>query len=290
MKKFISVLASVALVFAASFTFSETHRQAKKQKLIDLSVALEHQSISDPVVTKPTIDYQDHTMGAQTMIPFFPGLNPATDLPNGLGWAVENVTLSTHSGTHLDAPWHYHPTTNNGEPSPTIDQIPLEWCMGNGVKVDFRHLPDGYNVQPEDFEEAFQAMHYRLRPGDIVLVNTAAGAYWGKPMYPGKGCGMGKAATLWLLNKGVKVVGTDAWSWDRPLTAQAKEFAETGDSSLIWEGHFASIEKMYLHYEKLTNLDKLPAHGFKFVGVPVKIKAASGGWSRPFAILEEDED
>ena len=50
---------------------------------------------------------------------FFPGIDPARDLPGGKGWAVEFVTLSTHSGTHLDAPWHYHPTMDGGWRSPS---------------------------------------------------------------------------------------------------------------------------------------------------------------------------
>ena len=100
-----------------------------------------------------------------------------------------------------------------------------------------------------------------------------------------KGCGMGKEATLWLLEQGVKIVGTDAWSWDRPLSFIAKDFSATKDPSLIWEGHFAGIEKEYYHMEKITGLDKLPPHGFKIACFPVKIKGASAGWVRPVAIL-----
>ena len=98
---------------------------------------------------------------------------------------------------------------------------------------------------------------------------------------------MGKEATLFLLNQGIKVVGTDAWSWDRPLPLVAEEFRETRDSSIIWEGHFAGIEKEYYHLEKLANLDKLPAFGFQVSCLPIKVAKASAGWTRTVAILAE---
>src|SRR3546814_12933912 len=57
---------------------------------------------------------------------FFPGLT-REDLPDGEGWAVEMLSLSTHNGTHMDAPWHYHSTTDNGaSPAPSIDEAPLD--------------------------------------------------------------------------------------------------------------------------------------------------------------------
>ena len=68
-----------------------------------------------------------------------------SDLPDGAGWALEKVEITTHNGTHLDAPWHYHPTMDHalGAPKPpmTIDQVPLDWCLQPGVKLDFRHFP-----------------------------------------------------------------------------------------------------------------------------------------------------
>jgi len=256
-------------------------------RLIDLSIAVENDLPSDPPMMIPRIQYVDHSEGAGQMKLFFPGIDPEKDLPDGKGWAMELVSLSTHSGTHLDAPWHYHPTMDAGARALTIDEIPLEWCMGRGVKLDFRHFPDGYLVTAHDMEKAFSDMSHELRQGDIVLVNTGADQYWGKPEYLLKGCGMGKEATLWLCSQGVKVVGTDAWSWDRPLPIIAGEYGKTGDASIIWEGHFAGIEKGYCHIEKLTNLESLPATGFTFFCFPVKIRKASAGWIRAVALVDD---
>ena len=232
----------------------------------------------------PKVQYMSHEEGAETMSLFFPGLKKE-DLPQGKGWAVEQVELSTHSGTHLDAPWHYHPTMDGGKKALTIDEIPLDWCMGDGVVLDFRAFDDGYKVMPDDLAVALEKINVTLNAGDIVLVMTGADKFWGKPDYMLKGCGMGKEATLWLIDRGIKVVGTDAWSWDRPLPLIAKEFKETGNTSIIWEGHFAGIEKGYCHIEKLTGLEQLPSSGFTFFCFPVKIKGASAGWIRAVAMV-----
>jgi kynurenine formamidase len=176
---------------------------------------------------------------------------------------------------------------DGGAPALTIDEIPLEWCMGPGVVLDFRHFADGYLVGAADMESALRDLGYELSEGDIVLVMTGADRFWGKPEYLLRGCGMGREATLWLTERGVKVVGTDAWSWDRPLPLIAEEFKDSHDPSIIWEGHFASIERGYCHIEKLTNLDKLPATGFTFFCFPVKIKRASAGWIRAVALVDD---
>ncbi len=261
----------------------------KRRRFVDLSVSIEPGLPSDPEMMIPQIQYVNHEDGADMMTQFFPGLRKE-DLPDGKGWTVELVQLSTHSGTHLDAPWHYHPTMDRGTRALTIDEIPLDWCMGNGVVLDLRHCPDGHRVLPAEIEEALQKIDYRLQPRDIVLVMTGADKHWGTAEYMSKGCGMSREATLSILEKGIKVVGTDAWGWDRPFSSIVEEYEQTGDASIIWEGHFAGIEKGYCHIEKLKGLDQLPPFGFTFFCFPVKIKGASGGWIRAVALIEEEQE
>ena len=258
---------------------------ATKRTFVDLSLTIEDGLPSDPPELIPKIEYLDHEAGVESMKTFFPGLKN-DDLPGGLGWAVEFVHLATHSGTHLDAPWHYHPTMDGGKKALTIDEVPLDWCYGPGVIFDFREKEDGERVTIHDLEAAEKRMGIRIKEGDIVLIMTGADKFWGKPEYLVKGCGMTRESTLWILDRKVKVVGTDAWSWDRPLPIIAKEYQETGDPKIIWEAHFAGIERGYLHIEKLCNLDKVPPHGFTFCCFPIKIKGGSGGWIRAVAIIE----
>lgn len=256
------------------------------RRIVDLSVALEMGIASDPPMALPKIDYLDHQMTAGQILPFFPGLT-MDQLPNREGWAVEQLSISTHNGTHLDAPYHYASTMNNGERAITIDEVPLEWCFNPGVKLDFRHMEDGYVVKASDVEAELKRIGHELRPLDIVVVNTAAGARYGQPDYVARGCGMGREATIWLLERGVRVTGTDAWSWDAPFIHTAKRFAETHDPKIIWEGHRAGMEIGYCHIEKLANLDQLPAMGYEIACFPFKIKAASAGFTRAVAIFEE---
>ena len=257
------------------------------RKIIDLSIAIEAGLPSDPEMMIPQIDYTDHTQGAEQMKEFFPGLKKE-QLPEGLGWAVETIHLTTHSGTHLDAPFHYHPKMDGGAKAITIDQVPLEWCFQDGVLLDFSDKPDGERISADEVEAKLKEIDYQLKPLDIVLVRTGADRFWGRPEYLVKGAGMTRESTLYLLERGVKVVGIDAWSWDRPLPYLAQEFKAKGDPRVIWEAHFAGIERGYCHMEKMADLDKIPKpHGFKVACFPIKIKNASAGWTRPVAIIED---
>ena len=254
-------------------------------RIIDISVALQSDIASDPPGHEPKIAYFAHKETAPEVCRFFPGLAPA-DLPESEGWAIERADISTHNGTHLDAPWHFASTMDGGKRAFTIDEVPLEWCFQPGVKLDFRRFPDGYVATAADVDAELARIGHSLKPLEIVLVNTAAGARYGQPDYVPTGCGMGREATLYLTSRGVRIAGTDAWSWDAPFAHTAKKYAETGDAGLIWEGHKAGREIGYCHIEKLSNLEALPATGFKVACFPVKIKAASAGWTRAVAILD----
>ena len=256
------------------------------RRIFDLPVSLEMGIASDPPVMMPEITYMNHQETAEQIMAFFPGLKKE-DLPGGEGWAVERLNIATHNGTHMDAPYHYHSTMNQGERAITIDEVPLDWCLRPGVKLDFRHFADGYIVQPADVEAELQRIAHELQPLDIVVINTSAAERYGQPDYLMKGCGMGREATNYLTERGVRVVGTDAWSWDAPFALTAQEYAKTGDASIIWEGHRAGMDIGYCQMEKLTNLDSLPGHGFEISCFPFKIKAASAGFTRTVAIFEE---
>jgi kynurenine formamidase len=255
------------------------------RKLIDISVPLENGVAADPPGFGPAIEYLDHKQTVGFLTAFFPGLR-AEQLPDGEGWAIENIKLNTHNGTHLDAPWHYASTMDRGKRAITIDEVPIEWCFQAGVKLDFRHFPDGYVATARDVEVELARIGHTLAPLDIVLVNTAAGAAYGRADYVATGCGMGREATLYLTERGVRVTGTDGWSWDAPFVHTRRKFEATGDAGLIWEGHKAGRDIGYCHIEKLHNLEKLPAHGFLVSCFPVKIRGASAGWTRAIAILE----
>src|SRR5690349_7692190 len=97
-----------------------------KVRLIDLSVPLEYDAAHEPLPGH--ISYVSHEVGCQQMQQFL-GVRPE-DLvySRGLGWAIEEVRAITHTGTHIDAPYHYGPIAEQ-RPARRIDEVPLEWCF-----------------------------------------------------------------------------------------------------------------------------------------------------------------
>ncbi|MCF0165557.1 MAG: cyclase family protein [Bacteroidales bacterium] len=268
-------------------------------KIVDLTILLEEELPCDPPIQIPHIERWDHKKTAPGMKDFFPGTTEA-DLPEGNGWAVDFVKLCTHSGTHMDAPWHYYPAQNEavmpgGEKAWTIEQVPLEWCVGPGVKLDFSDKPDGYKISRQDFIDKLAEIGHTLKPGEIVLLKSGAqgsttpGIHdnrWGKKEYLVAGAGVSAEATEWMIDQGVHVCGTDGWSWDVPLPFEAEEFSRTKDKSIIWEGHRVGRRKAYCHIEKLANLDSIPNDGYTIYALPIPVKGCSAGWCRVVAIIE----
>ena len=137
-----------------------------------------------------------------------------------------------------------------------------------------------------EVEAELARIGHTLSPLEIVVVNTRAASRYGQSDYVSAGCGMGYEATMYLLERGVRLTGTDAWSWDAPFVHTAKKYGETGDASLIWEGHKAGRHIGYCHLEKLHNLEALPPTGFVISCFPHKIRGASAGWTRAVAIID----
>jgi len=249
-------------------------------RMIDLSVPTE-ESPSEPLGMKVT--YGSHEEGAAFLSRFF-GCD-TSDFPGGRGGAAETATITSHAGTHIDAPWHYAPTSE-GRKARTIDELPVEWFFSDAVVLDMRHKPDGAVVAVDDIRECLGRMKYALKPLDIVMLQTGADKYWGKTEYFDKGCGLVRESTLWLLAQGVKVIGTDAWGLDRPFWAIRDEFKKTHRKEVLWEAHLAGIDKEYCQIEKLANLEALPAPtGFKVACFPINLKGAGAAWCRAVAVL-----
>lgn len=251
-------------------------------KIIDLSSIIEPSPSGTPDFLKIDIQYHSHGDGAKQVEALLKV--PAHLMRNGEGWATETITqLGTHDSTHVDAPWHYN-STIQGKPAPTIDELPLEWFYGNGVKLDMTHKAEGDPVTSHDIEKELKRINYAIQPNDIVLMHTGMDKFYGQPDYIFRGCGVTYEATVMLYNSGVHVMGIDAWGWDMPLNLQAQKALQENKPGIFWSAHQADL--VYSHMERLVNLGLLPAKGFKVACFPLNIKRASAAPARVVAIIE----
>jgi kynurenine formamidase len=206
------------------------------------------------------------------------------DLPDREFLSNEELKLSVHSGTHLDAPFHFG-SQSEGQPSMTIEDVPLEWCFAPGAVLDVRHRGPGEEITAEDVKNGLRRLPEPVRAGDIVLLHTGADRYWGTPEYVTAHPGVSVAALSLLLDGGARIVGIDAAGFDRPTRSMIRGYAETGDTGQLWPAHFYGRKRTYCHIERLCNLDKLPApQGFFIACFPVKIERAGAGWVRAVAM------
>lgn len=261
----------------------------KKLRFVDLAVPIKNPNPEEMGLEtsnlQPTIVYQTHEETGPLMAK---GLNCSLeDLPNGLGAAWETLSLVAHTGTHIDAPYHFYPTVN-GKPARTADEVPLDWFYGDGVVLDLRHKKSGEETTIEDLKEALTKINYTIKESDIVCLMFGMDKAYGTREYWTDFPGMSAEAVHWLVDQGVKVIGTDALGFDIPFKNIREKFKKTGDPKTIWQAHRVGMEKEFCDMEKMANLDQLPPFGFKIICFPIPIYRASGAWVRPVAIIEEE--
>jgi len=234
-----------------------------------------------PELLRTEIDYDDHSAGAATIKSMF-GLGSEL-LRDGEGWAAETFTrFGTHNSTHVDAPYHYNSTVD-GRPAQTIDQLPLEWFYAPGVVLDFHERADGEAVDIDDLQPALAVAGHELQERDIVLVRTGRDRFYDEADYMSRGPGVTADATGWLYARGVRVMGIDAWGWDRPLHIQAQEALARNEPGVFWEAHQCGLA--YSQIERLANLDQLPPTGFTVACFPLKLMGASAAPARVVAVI-----
>ncbi len=249
--------------------------------LVDLSAPIRGDAPDVPDLLRTEIEFSDHAEGARTIEQML-GVAPEL-LRDREGWAVETfLRFGTHNSTHVDAPWHYNSTVE-GRRAQTIDELPLEWFLAPGVVVDATAKADGDPVTAKEMEAGLAAAGHELQPRDIVLVRTGRDARYGDPGYMALGPGVTADATRWLYERGVRVMGIDAWGWDAPLHLQAEEALRIGHAGVFWAAHQADLA--YSQIERLCNLAALPPTGFQVACFPLRIVGASAAPARVVGIV-----
>jgi kynurenine formamidase len=237
------------------------------RKLIDLSMPVHNDMIAFPRVVRPSMAmYESWTEFA----------NRIGAAQYGADWLTASymIVMGDHIGTHIDSLRHLR------DDAPGPEGIPLEYCYGDGVCLDFRHLSNGAGITLTDVKDALSKISYTIQPLDIVLIHTGAGKLQNSESYLTDQCGMTAEATHWLLDQGVKVMGIDAITFDPPVWAmfERKQF---------WEAHRVMLEREYYHLENMTNLDQLPPYGFTLSLFPIKWVNTTAAPVRAVAIIEQ---
>jgi kynurenine formamidase len=252
-------------------------------RLVDLSAPIENSPPDLMEEFRTEIEFSGHAEGAAMAERLF-GVTPDL-MRDGEAWATEEIRrLGTHNSTHVDAPWHYN-SRIRGERAQTIDELPLEWFLAPGVVIDATAKADGEAVDVADFEAGLDAAGHELAELDIVLVRTGRDEFYGGIDYIGRGPAVTADATRWLFDRGVRVMGIDAWGWDGPLYIQAEAAKAAGKPGIFWAAHQSDLP--YSQIERLFNLAALPETGFQVACFPLKIVGASAAPARVVAILAD---
>jgi kynurenine formamidase len=251
--------------------------------LVDLSAPIRESPPEIPEALRTEIEFSGHAEGA-AQIETLLGVPPRL-LRDGEGWATETFTrFGTHNSTHVDAPWHYN-SRIAGERAQTIDELPLDWFFRPGVVLDMTAKADGERIEVADVEAQLERVGHALAERDIVLVRTGRDSALEDLSYLALGPRVTREATAWLFERGVRVMGIDAWGWDGPLYLQAQEALERDEPGLFWAAHQADLP--YAQIERLANLGELPATGFQVACFPLPIAGASAAPARVVAIVPD---
>lgn len=209
------------------------------------------------------------------------------DLPDGEGWGDEMLSITTHLGTHVDAPLHYG-STCEGRPARTIDQIGLAELVVPCVVLDVREAARPGEGITVDALAAAAERAGGIPSGGGALVRTGQERYTLADdeyfSYPG----MTRDGTLFLADQGARVLGTDALGWDRPFGVMATAFRETGDAGQIWDGHFAGREREVFIVQQMANLAELPPGPVTVGFFPMYLAGCSAAPARVVAMLDLD--
>jgi kynurenine formamidase len=203
----------------------------------------------------------------------FPLHSPTHLLPwakrEAYGFASEALFCNSHAGTHVDAPYHF---IKKGQ---TIDQLPLDRFYGPALALDLTSLPARSHISAQDLQQA--AGDDPIQPGEIVLLRTGIDTRLGQPEYLSDYSGLSEEGARYLVEQGVKAVGTDAPGIDHP-------------EATTCPAHHVLLPAGLPIYENLANLATLieAARGarFTFHGQPLKLRAASGSPVRALAVLQ----
>ncbi|MGY2986187.1 cyclase family protein [Bradyrhizobium sp. USDA 4508] len=229
-------------------------------QLIDLSRELHHRApaphLHPPIIMGVWNDHDEIKQAGATRF-------------TSKSWAL---SLSDHSGTHVDAPCHFNPDPR----APSIDQIPLEDFYTEAICLDLSHAPLRHEITAAEMEEALVRSGQQIRPRDTVLIEMGVNRrLWGTPSYLHDFPGLHVDAVHWLADRKILMFGVEAIS---P--------APEGEAN--YKAHLACAARGITHIECMWNLDRLVGKGrFRLIGFPLRIRGGTASPIRAVAVLHE---
>ena len=210
------------------------------------------------------------------------------DLPDGEGWGAEHLTdMSSHCGTHVDAPLHSGTRSGDG-PSRTITDISLDELFRPAMVLDVRTWAKGGEpITVEMLDRAIAAVGRPIDQGDAVLIRTGQERYTIDDREFFNQPGMSREGTLHLTELGATILGTDAVGWDLPFPVMNARFRSSGDKTLLWDGHKAITRREAFIVQQLVNLASLPLTGFHVAFFPIKLANCSAAPARVVAFVPD---
>ncbi|MBP37075.1 MAG: cyclase [Candidatus Pelagibacter sp.] len=212
----------------------------------------------------------DLTLTVSDKIPTFPGSPQPTFIPweniKDDGYNLELLFLSSHTGTHLDAPYHF---IENGT---KIHEISPNRLIRDAVLIKSRKK-SGQAITKTDILK-FEKMHEKIPNGSTVIFWTG----WQKMLHDDsyfiKNPGLSTTAAKYLVSKKTNLVGIDSPSIDFQASKQ-------------FSVHHIFSKNGILILENLANLEKIKSWKFQLVVLPLKLKNATGSPVRAVAVLEK---
>jgi kynurenine formamidase len=183
------------------------------------------------------------------------------------GFESEVIFMAAHTGTHIDAPYHFD---SDGL---KVDQLPVDWLLSQAVLIDLGEVKARGKITANDIRQVLKKTDAKIEPNDVVIVKTGWSVHADEDRYVTDYPGLTVDAAKFLLESGMRALGVDSPDPDHPELAG-------------FPVHNLLLPKGRLIIENLSNLDQIDRTRFKFMALPLKLKAATGSPIRAVAVLE----
>ena len=182
------------------------------------------------------------------------------------GWNAKTLHLYSHSGTHMDAPFHF---LNDGR---TLESLDLRKCVGRCWKIDVSPVTSQQLIMAGDFERLGE----KVLAGDRIVIQTGWTQKRGTPAFRNELPRISADGATWLVDRGVVFVGVEP-----PSVADVNNLPE------VTQVHEILLAAEIVIAESLTNLDQLPDdQPFTIAALPLKVQGGDGAPARVIAMLD----